>query len=130
MDDLMGKIGEVLSDDESKKQLSELLQMLISDDTSDNSDSVQSDSDNSTENVSDAGPDLSFIFKLTGLMSAFSQSDKNSELLLALKPHLKEEKQKKVDKAGKNNLNSLQYGILQRKAECLKIYSEEGEIWQ
>ena len=55
MDDLMGKIGEVLSDDESKKQLSELLQMLISDDTSDNSDSVQSDSDNSTENVSDAG---------------------------------------------------------------------------
>ena len=31
MDDLMGKIGEVLSDDESKKQLSELLQMLISD---------------------------------------------------------------------------------------------------
>ena len=65
MDDLMGKIGEVLSDDESKKQLSELLQMLISDDTSDNSDSVQSDSDNSTENVSDAGPDLSSIFKLT-----------------------------------------------------------------
>ena len=101
MDDLMGKIGEVLSDDESKKQLSELLQMLISDDTSDNSDSVQSDSDNSTENVSDAGPDLSSIFKLIGLMSAFSQSDKNSELLLALKPHLKEEKQKKVDKAVK-----------------------------
>lgn len=101
MDDLMGKIGEILSDDESKKQLSELLQMLMSDDTSDNSDPVQSDSDNSTENVSDAGPDLSSIFKLTGLMSAFSQSDKNSELLLALKPHLKEEKQKKVDKAVK-----------------------------
>ena len=41
----------------SARALSELLQMLISDDTSDNSDSVQSDSDNSTENVSDAGPD-------------------------------------------------------------------------
>ena len=75
--------------------------MLISDDTSVNSDSVQCDSDYSTDYVSDAGPDLSSIFKLTGLKSAFSQRDKNSELLLALKPHLKEEKQKKVDKAVK-----------------------------
>jgi hypothetical protein len=32
-------------------------------------------------------------------VGAFSQSDKNSELLLALKPHLSAERQQKVDKA-------------------------------
>ncbi len=31
-------------------------------------------------------------------MGAMNQKDKNSELLLALKPHLREDKQEKVDK--------------------------------
>ena len=32
-------------------------------------------------------------------MGAMTQKDKNSELLLALKPHLREERQARVDKA-------------------------------
>ena len=34
-------------------------------------------------------------------MGNFSQNDKNTELLMALKPHLREERQIKVDKAVK-----------------------------
>ena len=87
----MGKIGELLSDEESVKQLSELAQMILSDGTG--------GEDGGGEKP--PPPDLSGLTKLTGLMGAFSQTDRNSELLLALKPHLGEERQKKVDKAVK-----------------------------
>ncbi len=102
MDDVMGKISELLSDEESMKQLSELVQMMMSDeDQSEEDSSEQSEEDVDSSGAENSASDLSSIFKLTGLMSAFSQSDKNAELLLALKPHLKEEKQKRVDKAVK-----------------------------
>ncbi len=103
MDDVMGKIGELLSDEESVKQLSELAQMIMGDSSAS---SAQESSDNETESgladssPSESGfPDIGSLMKLTGLMSSMSQNDKNAELLLALKPHLKEEKQKKIDKA-------------------------------
>ena len=102
MDDVMGKISELLSDEESMKQLSELVQMMMSDEDQSKEDSYEhSEEDVDSSGGGDSASDLSSIFKLTGLMSAFSQSDKNSELLLALKAHLKEEKQKRVDKAVK-----------------------------
>ena len=104
MDDVMGKIGELLSDEESVKQLSELAQMMMDDSAS----SAQENSGGETESEqvesssSESGfPDIGSLMKLTGLMSSMSQNDKNAELLLALKPHLKEEKQKKIDKAVK-----------------------------
>ncbi|MBQ8348802.1 MAG: hypothetical protein IJY19_04035 [Ruminococcus sp.] len=104
MDDVMGKIGELLSDEESVKQLSELAQMIMGDSSS--ASSAQESPDNETESgladssPSESGfPDIGSLMKLTGLMSSMSQNDKNAELLLALKPHLKEEKQKKIDKA-------------------------------
>lgn len=104
MDDVMGKIGELLSDEESIKQLSELAQMMMGDSAS----SAQENSGGETESEqvesssSESGfPDIGSLMKLTGLMSSMSQNDKNAELLLALKPHLKEEKQKKIDKAVK-----------------------------
>lgn len=100
----MGKIGELLSDEESVKQLSELAQMMMGDSAS----SAQENSGGETESEqvesssSESGfPDIGSLMKLTGLMSSMSQNDKNAELLLALKPHLKEEKQKKIDKAVK-----------------------------
>ena len=37
--------------------------------------------------------------KMQDIMGAVSQKDKNTDLLLALKPHLKEERQQKIDKA-------------------------------
>lgn len=42
--------------------------------------------------------DIGKIMALGNMISNASKSDKNTELLLALKPHLKEEKQDKVDR--------------------------------
>ena len=42
--------------------------------------------------------DIGKMMTLGSIISNASKSDKNTELLLALKPHLKEEKQDKVDK--------------------------------
>lgn len=101
MSDIMGKIGEILSDEESVKQLSELAQMLMSETNSESSDN-STEQDSSAEASGDSslfnGLDFSLLTKLQGLMGAMSQKDKNSELLLALKPHLSEEKQERVDK--------------------------------
>lgn len=100
----MGKIGELFSDEESVKQLTDIARMLMSDSSSgtddsicDEESSVSAEADSSAS--SDGVPDIGSLLKLTSLMGAFSQKDKNSELLLALRPHLNEEKQKKVDKA-------------------------------
>lgn len=104
MDDLIGKISELLSDEESFKQISELAQMFMSDasDNSDENSTKNSDKefseDNTAENLFNSF-DFSKILKLQELYGVFSKNDKNTDLLLALKPHLNEEKQEKIDKA-------------------------------
>ena len=105
MDDIMNKLGEILSDPESVKQITELAQMFMSE-TTDNKNSSPENSENSDDkNDSESsgglfsGIDLSSIMKIQEIMGAVSGKDKNSELLLALKPHLSPEKQKKADKA-------------------------------
>ncbi|MDO4863904.1 MAG: hypothetical protein Q4A05_07025 [Ruminococcus sp.] len=108
MDDVMDKVSGLLSDEESVRQLSELAKMFMSDvgegstDTEDGS-SAESGSSAEDSTGSDTGgmPDIETILKLTSLAGAFTQSDKNADLLLALKPHLGEEKQKRVDRAVK-----------------------------
>ncbi len=90
MDDILSKIGDLLSDEESMKQLSELAQILVSDDNS-------SETGNNEVNLSDI--DVSSVMKLTSLIGEASRKDKNEELLIALRPHLRNEKQKRVDKA-------------------------------
>ncbi len=90
MDDIINKIGDLLSDDESVKQLSELAQMLVTD---------SENSGKSDETAEISGPDIETVVKLTSLIGEVSKQDMNTELLLALKPHLGEEKQKRVDKA-------------------------------
>lgn len=96
MDDTMEKIGKLLSDEESMRQLTELAQLLTSNDQSDVNIPEEK---NCTENNN--MPDVAKIMQLTELMGTFSQSDSNTELLMALKPHLKEERRQKVDKAVK-----------------------------
>lgn len=105
MDDMMNKLGEILSDPESVKQITELAQMFMSE-TTDNKNSSPENSENGDDkNDSESsgglfsGIDLSSIMKIQEFMGAVSGKDKNSELLLALKPHLSPEKQKKADKA-------------------------------
>ncbi len=89
----MSKISELLSDEESVKQLSELAQMIMAE---------KNEEQPSDEKKSDqTSPDFSDIMKLTSLAGALSENDKNTDLLLALRPHLSEERQKRVDKAVK-----------------------------
>ena len=96
MEDLMGKIQEVLSDEESMKQLSELAQMFSSESGNDNTDN----NDNSKQTAPDMGFDVSKLLLVQNAMQS-AGNDKNTELLLALRPFLKDEKQAKVDKAVK-----------------------------
>ncbi len=104
MDDVMDKVSGLLSDEESVQQLSELAKMFMSE-VNDGSDSAAdepaSDGDDGESSDSGGMPDIETILKLTSLAGAFTQNDKNADLLLALKPHLGEEKQKRVDKAVK-----------------------------
>lgn len=94
----MEKIGKILSDEESVKQLSELAQILMNNNSDENS-SEEKNCNSGDDNGN--MPDIAKIMQLTELMGTFSQSDRNTELLLALRPHLKEERQQKVDKAVK-----------------------------
>ena len=95
MDNLTEKIGELLSDKESIKQISELAQMFMSD-TSENS--GKDEASNENDDIF-GGIDFEKILKLQEIFVAFSEKDKNTELLTALKPYLKDEKKQKVDKA-------------------------------
>ena len=103
MDDLMGKIQEVLSDEESMKQLTELASSLFSssegEGAGEESESVREDK---KEEDSGGGTDFDFskLLMMGQVMNSVS-NDKNAELLIALKPLLKEERQAKVDKAVK-----------------------------
>ena len=110
MDDLMSRIQEVLSDEESMKQIQELAAMFSQGGTentqteekketgTEESPVEASDED---EAEADGGFDMGMLFKLMQLFQSDASEDKNSSLLMALKPHLSEEKQAKVDKAVK-----------------------------
>ena len=102
MDDIMDKISGLLSDEESVRQLSELARMFMSDTEENSEDMPKEDSSNNEENT-DTGsmPDIVTLLKLTSLAGAFTQKDKNADLLMALKPHLSDEKQRRVDRAVK-----------------------------
>ena len=109
MDDLMGKIQEVLSDEESMKQLSELAASLFPSSEQNGTEDGRSDEAEANEANEDKEDDsskqgidfdLSKLLMIGQVMSSVS-NDKNTELLLALRPLLKEERQEKVDKAVK-----------------------------
>lgn len=98
MDDLMRKVQEVLSDSESLEQLNELAAML----------KEGVDESSVQENVTcgdeqTAGAEMGFDFvKLLEIGQIFGNAqddDKNTALLLALRPHLNAERQAKIDRA-------------------------------
>lgn len=97
----MEKIGGILSDEESMKQLSELAKMIMSGEL--NEDENPSEDNSNVNSSANSGniPDLGAVMKLSGLAGAFSRKDPNTQLLEALKPHLSEERRLRVDKAVK-----------------------------
>lgn len=118
MDDLMSKLQSVLNDEKSMKQLNEFANMLSSEQ------SEQSSSANSTQQPdfsqllnnlglnseqpqksqpppvppAPTGIDMAKLLQLQAIMQQANKHDKNVDLLLALKPLLKEENQVKIDR--------------------------------
>ena len=95
MENLLGKMQEVMSDKETMQQISELAQMLKT-------------SDNSNNNNNNSPPaqdfnhfDSNMLMKAQELFHQNCEPDKNTALLLALRPHLGEQRQLKIDKAVK-----------------------------
>jgi hypothetical protein len=106
MEDLLGKMQSMLSDPESMQQLQELAKLLESGaETSEDVQPEQSSSTHTKQPVPEAdgsssggGMDFGKLMQLSALMGSAEQ-DEDAALLLALKPHLKQERQKKVDRA-------------------------------
>ncbi len=60
------------------------------------------DKDNDKDNSSDfdfSGIDLDMIMKLGDIISGLNSTDKDTELLIALKPYLRDQNQAKIDTA-------------------------------
>ena len=88
-DDTMSRLSSLLSDEESVRQIAELAEMFRSGE-------VREDDGQESEI-----PDISSLAGIAGLAGAMQQPDRNTELLNALRPHLGEERQRKLDKAVK-----------------------------
>ncbi|MCM1530034.1 MAG: hypothetical protein NC093_08585 [Alistipes sp.] len=97
----MNKLTELLSDEESMRQIRELAEMLSKGDTDGIEEQEEApDESPETEAFGDM-PDIETMMKLTSLMGKLNESDENTGLLLALKPHLSEKRRQRVDKAVK-----------------------------
>lgn len=101
MDDVMNKISGILSDEESLRQLSELMQMINSGEVPDCGENAEEQAAESDCGGESGMPDMEMIMKLMTIVGTLNQQDKNTELLIALRPHLGSEKQKRLDKAMK-----------------------------
>ena len=111
-DDLMAKLNDVLNDEESMKQIKELAGALSAESGSGNADGSldisrllgmndngnEAKEQNTNDNSNPLGnQDISKLMQVKSIMEQSTKDDKNIALLLALKPHLKDEKQAKVD---------------------------------
>lgn len=99
-ENLMGKIQEVLSDPESMQQISELAAMLQGSGGNEGGETPVSAPANETPPVPLLGGiEPSMLLKMGELLRNSGDSDKNTALLMALRPHLGTQRQQRVDKA-------------------------------
>ena len=114
MDDLMAKLQSVLNDEQSKKQLSQLAGALSGDSAPQAQPAADQASANdfsqllksldlNTQTQQPAPPaapgiDVAKLMQLQAILQQANKHDKNVDLLLALRPLLKEENQVKIDR--------------------------------
>ena len=102
MEDLLGKMQELLADPESMKQISELAEMLKADmnNNNNNNNNNANNSDNTANHSANfLSPEL--LTKAGEFLNQQKKPDKNTALLLALRPHLRQQRQNKIDHAVK-----------------------------
>lgn len=114
MDDLMAKLQSVLNDEQSMKQLSQLAGALSGDSAPQAQPAADQASANdfsqllksldlNTQTQQPAPPaapgiDVAKLMQLQAILQQANEHDKNVDLLLALRPLLKEENQVKIDR--------------------------------
>lgn len=81
--------------------LAKLLEELLAADEKKDAPPPSGETGEKAENDPFGGIDLEAILKLGELFSEMNKPDRNTQLLLALKPHLRPENQSKVDSAMK-----------------------------
>ncbi len=99
MDDLSEKLQSLLSDPESMKNLAELAAMMQGDPNASQTDDDTQICDADSE--SDGGFDFSKLMLIGEILAQMQQQDTETQLLLALKPYLSEQRGKRVDRAVK-----------------------------
>ena len=87
MDDISSKLSSLLSDPEGLNQIKELANSLLG----------NTETSESQENTLEGKNEIAAIMQI--LQALKGANDKSVELLLALKPHLSIERQKKLDTA-------------------------------
>ena len=95
MDDLMSKLQSVLSDEESMKQVRELADMLSGGSTEQKAGNT---SDAPSQSPQAPAIDPVMLMKIQSIMAQASKPDKNIDLLMALRPLLKDENKQKLDR--------------------------------
>lgn len=109
MDDLNQALQDILGTEEGQEKLKELTQMLSSGDGGIDMSVLsgllggdspsKEDSNPGKEESEDPGFDIGMILKAKKIMEGASGRDKNADLIRALKPLLRPERQKKADSA-------------------------------
>ncbi len=114
MDDLMAKLQSVLNDEQSMKQLSQLAGALSGDSAPQAQPAADQESANDFSQLLKSldlnaqaqqpappaapGIDVAKLMQLQAILQQANKHDKNVDLLLALRPLLKEENQVKIDR--------------------------------
>ena len=111
MDDLNQKLSQILNDPESMNRVRQMAESILSDEKQEENSAA--DSIFSAFSGQDLGNIMSIVSKLNN-----QQDDARTSLLLALRPHLSEAKQEKVDTAIK----------ILRLLDLLPILKESGVL--
>ena len=94
MDDISASISKLLGDEETLQQISRLKDLLLSDDTADNSQTPPN-----KETVSKNNDTINQLMKFLPLIANSEKEDDTTRLLNALRPFLSEERCARLDKA-------------------------------
>ncbi len=98
MDELSEKLSEILSDPESMNRVRAMAESLLSGPEEKKQGGEQTGLLSAVEGI--GADDMQRLIKIFSRLNS-AEKDSRSELLLALKPHLSDEKKKKVDSAVK-----------------------------
>ena len=95
MDDIANKITEILNDKDSFEKISQMASSFMNG----NNNQEEHRENNQLTDFSFDPVQMGNIMKMMNVLKSNNKDDKNTKLLLALKPHLSTDRGKKVDKA-------------------------------